>query len=391
MPDHPGHREHGATSTFGLSSVQRWYTTLPVSEGTEVSDAPSIGTRRTRKGGPQLAKRTLRSLTRRLASAGFGRDFLSSAILPEWWGEDCWEKQELLPELEIRAARFLGVPVSMVADPSAALAPPMYQGAQLRRVRDIDRDRLGPAIHAAMAIAAAVLRNLKPAVPEVTPPPRDGPEWRGQIHRTNERVTLENLLGDLWARGIPVIPIDVLPAPSFQGLAALVQARPVIVVGHKHDDPGRAAFRIAHEAGHIASGDCTADAPVVDEDEEIASDHEMEERADHYAIQVLTGRDEIPVLTEAVADSRDLAKRAVAFERETGADAGAVIFAWARSTGDYATATMATKSLYRASGGRRILREHFERYVDVDGAPQSDQELLRAVIPVLQPADASTR
>lgn len=335
-----------------------------------------------------LAKRTTRSLMRRLARAGFGKDFVSSAILPEWWDEDCWEKPELLPELEIRVARFLGLPVSVPADPAAVLASPAYGGAQLRRVRDIDRDRLGPAIHAATAIAAAALRNLRPSVPAATPPPADGLDWRAQIRRSDERVTLEDLLADLWARGIPVLPIDILPAPNFQGLAAVVLERPVIVIGHKHDDPGRAAFRIAHEAGHIAAGDCAVDAPVVDEDEEIASDHEMEERADRFATQVLTGGDEIPGMAETVADYKELARRAAALERETGADAGAVIFSWARSTGDYGTATMATKSLYRASGGRRILREHFREYVDVEGAPQSDQELLRGVVPSLGAVDA---
>ena len=102
-----------------------------------------------------MANRTIGSLMRRLARAGFGKAFVSSVILPEWWDQDCWEHPELLPELEIRAARFLGVPVSKVADPDALLAVPAYQGAQLRRVRDIDRDRLAPAIHAAMGIAAA--------------------------------------------------------------------------------------------------------------------------------------------------------------------------------------------------------------------------------------------
>jgi hypothetical protein len=325
---------------------------------------------------------------RRLASAGFGNDFVSAAILPDWWSQDCWDRPDLLPEIEIRAARFLGVPVSVVTDPAAALAPPAYRGAQLRRVRDIDRDRLRPAIHAAMTIAAAVSRNLKTSVPAATPPPPDGLQWRTQIRRIDERVSLDNLLDDLWARGIPVIPVDILPVPSFQGLAAIAHDRPVIVVGHKHDDPGRAAFRIAHEAGHIASGDCTGDAPVVDEDEEIASDHETEGRADRFAIQVLTGSDEVPELTGTAADFRDLARKAAAFEREQGADAGAVIFSWARSTGDYATATMATKSLYRATGGRRILRERLATHVDVEGAPQSDQELLRGVLPMLHGVDA---
>ena len=74
----------------------------------------------------------------------------------------------------------------------------------------------------------------------------------------------------------------------------MVENRPVVVLGHRHDEPGRVAFRISHEAGHIAKGDCTPDAPVVDEDEEIPSDDEMEELADQYAVRALMGEAAIP-------------------------------------------------------------------------------------------------
>jgi hypothetical protein len=346
---------------------------------------------RGRKEVRKLGDRTVSSLVRRLKSGGFGRDFVSRVILPDWWEDDCWEKTGLLPEIEIRVARFLGVPVATVIDSNASLEAPAYQGARLRRVRDVHRDRLGPAIHAAIRIAEAVLRNLKPNVPAPLVPPPDGLGWRGQIERSAERVTLEDILKDLWARGIPVVPTDILPSPSFQGLAAVVEDRPVIVVGHRHDEPGRAAFRISHEAGHIAHGDCAADAPVVDEDEEIGSEDEMEELADRFAVQALVGNDSVPEIPAGIEDFRELAKRAAALERETGADAGAVIFSWAQATGDYATATMATKSLYRATGARRSLKNHLESHVDLESAAQSDRELLRAIFSDPLSGDAAPR
>lgn len=294
-----------------------------------------------------------------------------------------------MPEVEIRVARFLSLPISTVSDPSAPLTAPALGGVHLRRVRDIDRDRLAPAIHSAVQIAGAAVRNLSLTVPSPTPPPSSGLEWREEIRRSDDRVTLDQLLDDLWRRGIPVIPIDILPAPSFQGLAAIVENRPVIVVGHKHDEPGRAAFRIAHEAGHIALGHCSVEALVVDEDEEIASDDDMERDADRFATEVLVGRHTIPQFAEEdVEGFKELARKAADWEHHTGADAGALIFSWARTTGDYGTATMATKALYRSAGARKKLREFFERFVDLEDPPQSDRELLRSVVPDLQERDA---
>jgi len=209
---------------------------------------------------------------------------------------------------------------------------------------------------------------------------QDGLTWRTLIRQRATRVTLVEILNDLWVRGIPVVSLDVLPAPSFQGLACIVEGRPVILVSYKHDEPGRVAFWIAHEAGHIASGDCAPEHPVVDADDEIGDESNIERNADLYATQALVGAPEIPRLP--VPDSVDfkmLARQAIEAERNTGADASAVIYAWARRTGDYALATMAVKALYRGTGARRELLRNFLRHVDIDAAADTDRSLLRCV------------
>ena len=244
-----------------------------------------------------------------------------------------------------------------------------------------------------MRIAGAVVRNLKEPVPAPACPPSDGLEWRQEIRGLDGSLVLDTILEDLWTRGIPVVPAHLLPRPSFQGLAAVVEDRPVVVLGHRHDEPGRVAFRIAHEAGHIAKGDCTPDAPVVDEDEEILSDDEMEELADRYAVRALVGEATIPEPGPSALDNfRVLANQVATAARETGVDAGAIIFSWARTTGDYPTAIRATKALYLATGATRILRQYFKRFVDVEGASLSDQELMRVIVPGPPlSADASSR
>lgn len=314
---------------------------------------------------------------RRLSHAGFKKDFASTAILPDWWEETCAQDDQLLPEVETRVARFLGMPVSVVRNPNAALAAPAYPRAQLRRVRDINRDRLAPAIHAALRIAEAVVRSLRPGMPGPESPEADALVWRQRIAHPRGPVTLDRILADLWGHGIPVVAVETLPAPAFQGAAFVVHGRPVVVVAHKHDDPGRVAHLLAHEAGHIAAGDCQEDQPVVDEEDEVLDKAEIEEKADRYARLVLVGADTVPFV--AGGNFKQLATDALAIERSTGADASAVIFSWAAETGDYAAASMAVRALYRGSGARRRLQAHLEKNIDADAATESDRALLRCV------------
>ncbi len=243
-------------------------------------------------------------------------------------------------------------------------------------MRDLERDRLGPAIHTAIRLAGAVVRSLR-SDSAPNPPPSSARAWRSTLIGNTAAVTLDGLLADLWARGIPVVPIERLPAPSFQGLACVVEGRPVVLLGHKNDEPGRVAFLLAHEAGHIANGDCTEETPVVDEEESIGDDAEIETRADSFAREVLVGAGDFPGIDGQ--SFKDLASGAVALERTLGVDASFAIFAWAQKTRDYAKATLAVKALYRHIGARRKLRKRFDEHVDVDGASESDRALLRCV------------
>lgn len=302
---------------------------------------------------------------------------MRQAILPDWWDSECAGDPAILPDIEIRVARFLGLPLANVKDPTHNFLLPVSPQAQLRRTRNTSRDRLGPAIHSAMRIAEAVVRNLCEAVPEQSVPLPGPADWRRQITATDNKVSLEAILTDLWQRGIPVIPADNLPKPSFQGIACIVEDRPVIVLGHKHKQLGRVAFFVAHEAGHLASGHCAPDMPIIDEDEEILDDADIERVADQFAIDVLMGGNEIPNVP--AGDFKAMAREAAAIEQETGVEASAIIYMWAHRTGDYAAASRAAQALYQHIGARQLLHDFFERHIDLDTASESDRSLLRCV------------
>ena len=332
-----------------------------------------------------MAEHSFRTLMQRLSNAGFKRQFVSTALLPDWWDESYAQDAEVLSEIDIRVARFLESPLSVVRDVEAALPPPAYGGARLRRVRDIDSDRLAPAIHAAIGVARAVIRNLRNPQP-VEFPPTDAFEWRRRLQAGESApVQLEDILNNLWSKGVPVIPLDEVPAPSFQGLACVVDDHPVIALGQRYDAPGRVAFVVAHETGHIAAGDCSSNVPVVDEDEDVQDGSPMERKADLFATRLLMGKDTVAIPEEEGLGAKELAQTAVDLEEEIGADASWIIYAWAARTLDYPTAGMAVKALYRAAGARRRLRKIFDQYVDLDSAGESDRALLRCVYGEPQP------
>jgi hypothetical protein len=297
--------------------------------------------------------------------------------LPEWWNDACGKQSELMPDIEIRIARFLGLPLADVKNSAFSLAPAKYENAHLRRIRFIDEDRLAPAIHSALRIGAAVIRNLRNQESFQDNIPSDAFIWRHQILKGQTNVTLDMLLENLWGRGIPVVPIEVLPAPNFQGIACIIDNRPIILLGQRHDEPSHVAFIIAHEAGHITAGDCAPGQPVVDEAGEVDDEADMERDADSFAKLALLGSGIIPDLTGE--NYKQIAKQADQIEQDTGADASLIIFNWARQTRDYTKASMAVKALYVNVGARRKLRQHFDHHVNLDDASETDHALLRCV------------
>ena len=324
-----------------------------------------------------MRERTFATLMKRLARAGFKREFVESAILPDWWEPSCADDPSILTDLEVRVARFLGVGVSELRT-AKDLTAPAYAGARLRQVRDIPTDKLTPAIHAAVQVAGSVVRNLRNGGRPVEMPPRSGLDWRRSIGALTTPLRLDHLVDDLWMRGVPVVPLDVLPTPGFQALACIVENRPVIVLGYRHDEPSRVAFVVAHETGHVAAGDCSPGGPVVDQaEEEPIAPADLERRAERYALDVLTGGSVIPTI--GADDPFELAKQAAAAERDRGIDAGTVIYEWARRTGLYAAARQTMQALYRARGARLLLRKRLGQWVDVESASDTDRSLLNCV------------
>ena len=328
-----------------------------------------------------MATHSFKSLMSRLSSAGFKKPFVHAALLPDWWDDDCSENPNVLPDFEIRVARFLHCSLSHIRNASVALSASTETGPRLRKVRSVRGDRLDPAIHTAVEVAKAVVRNLTEGQQPVIPS-RDPLVWRDKLtSELNGTIQLRDILNHLWSTGIPVVQLnDYVPRPRFQALACVVEDHPVVVLGHKYEEPGRVAFLVAHEIGHISAGHCTEAITMLDENAEVDDDSPYERVADEYAQDFLVGP-EVPTIIHdgEQLDARALAERASQIEATTGADASYMIYRWAAKTLDYPMATAAVRALYRASGAQRQLSDLYLANVHAIDASESDMGLLQCV------------
>lgn len=314
--------------------------------------------------------RSFHSLVERLERAGFDRAFTHRTILPDWWDETCEQDPQLLPDFEFRTARFLNLPLETIQDPAAALVQP-YRPTT-------DEDVSPAAIHAGIQIAHAVIRNLRDDAPAV-PPPRIGRTWHAELSCGSDLpVALQTIVGDLWNRHIPVVPVTRMPQPDFQTLGCVIQGRPLVMMSDRVRDHWDAAMHTAHQIGHIVTGDCANDKVVTHRDSP-DSDRHSETRADAFARGVIvggTGRVMLP--TDDSSNLRDPAKP---FQLMGQVRFGVSSFGGDVTILDFTTDIPKSRAIPLAQS---TLFDAFVQNVDIGAASETDFNLLRCV-------DAGTR
>ncbi len=314
--------------------------------------------------------RSFHSLVERLERAGFDRAFTYNTILPDWWDETCENDPELLPDFEFRTARFLQLPLQTIQDPAAALVHLSPQTP--------DEDVSPASIHAGIQIAHAVIRNLRDHTHAVLPP-SNGLVWHATLRSgPGEPVELHNIVGDLWQRHIPVVPVASLPKPDFQTLGCVIQGRPLVMMSNRITDRWDAAMHTALQMGHIIAGDCENNKIVTHRDWP-DRDRPSEARANAFALEVITGG------TEAITFPPDLSS----YPRDLVSNFRSTRWAaFAVSTPpqyiDFLNLTSDTPKTQVIPPAQSTLFNAFIQNVDVDAASETDTNLLRCV-------DAGTR
>ena len=300
-------------------------------------------------------------------------------VLPDWWSDDLADVPANRALAEAFIARQLGFSLDELRSPEKPLSMPAIWPAQFkRRLNKVD-DHVEAAALLAQVVARKVVNpvesSLPPLVTDVT-----AKQIRNEILRQKPFVDLDSLVDWCWDNGVLVFQLYRVPSKkNFDGLATMVEGRPVIVLASGKDSPAWLVFHLAHELGHLAAGH-VGDEPLL---ESFAKevDEGREEEADSFALELLTGfrRPGIPDLRQT---GEKLALTALRTAPDQGIDPGVFALVYARLNNRYAVAQKALKYLGLHQGGQDIVASRLDAALQ-NGADLSeeDERLLRVLRP----------
>jgi len=236
---------------------------------------------------------SVRDLRERLKQRGFDWPFVRSFVLPEWWEDEMADVEANRALAEAYIAQQLGFRVEELRSRHTPLTLPPLAEVRFKRTKNQVDDKVRASAIVALRAAKVVVRSVSGRVPPFSEKYQDAREIRDAILRRSEYVDLESLLAFCWESGIAVIQLAHTPAGSkrFDGMAAIVEGRPVIVLASGRDGAPWLAFYVAHELGHVMLRHVRSDTgPLVDGTLASATGAGTHERdADRFACEVLTG------------------------------------------------------------------------------------------------------
>jgi hypothetical protein len=330
------------------------------------------------RGGLTIAYRaSIRDLHARLSERGFDWRFIRSFILPEWWEDEMADHEADRALAEAYIARYLGFRAEELREPSRELTPPKLTEVRFKRYKNHVDQQVMTSAFLAQQIARTVVRNIEERLP--CPELRQSAAAiRAAILRRHEYVDLNSLLDHAWRSGIPVLHLAHVPGKGkrFDGMAAFIGQRPVVILASGRNGPAWLAFHLAHELGHLLLGHVQPGGALLDEtlaSESGPSTHEKE--ADRFACEVLTGFAE-PRIADLRAKGPRLAVVAAQIGPDQGIDPGVLALIYAKSNNRWPVAQNALKLLDLESGGPELVREHLHRHLNEADLSDSDRRFL---------------
>ena len=244
----------------------------------------------------------------RFSRAGLNSDYIRK-LLPDWWDEQLAETPSGRQYASLHIARMFSILPDSLKEDSESVCFNFGGSHKYKHRQNVAESDLYIATAVAYAAAGIVASNFK--VPYDASAVLDPLVIRTQILTKEPWVSLDSLVSFCHSIGIPVVYLKSLPrkAKKMAGLALMSHGRPVIVLTQPKKY-GYMLFDLAHELGHIAKGHLNAENGqcYVDAKIENASTDNIEQEANEFAFQVISGKKTLRIVpTDRMLNGAELA------------------------------------------------------------------------------------
>jgi len=317
-------------------------------------------------------------LKRRLAESGFPPGYVKKAM-PEWWSNGLWETDSGFAQGAIILSRKLGLDLESIHEPCATICLQTGTSPKFKLRKSSKESEL--AIAQAVSLGAA-RTAVGCARGEYKGIPQSASDIRAELieRRDHQSVALGNLLDYCWERGVPVLHVSCFPRGGKKpdGMAAMVEGRPVLIISRKQKFAAWQVFILAHELGHICRGHVSENSTLVDESISVEDrdSNDEEEQANRFAKELLLGGGDLNYSSPRRLNAVDLADAAIRRGRESGSDPGVIALNYAYNQDFIPVGMKALGLLEPEADAVSLINEKMLQHLDRDMIPQDSFEWL---------------
>lgn len=324
----------------------------------------------------------MKDLYDRLGKLGLKRKFLKDCVLPEWWEDSLAAVPANRAQVEMILARQLGLDFQTLGSPLSPLRLHDHN-AKLRHRGRTTKDELRLAIALGMSVASIAASRATAGRPQARPWATAAGIRKDILSGGAQWVNFERLLDYCWESGLPVIQITHFPESrkKMDGMAAMAESRPVLIIGSQRRQPAWHLFLLAHELGHVVLGH-VRDSGTALVDSEMAEPTSVAEEklSDRFALELLTGNPDAryePAGRWLTAEA--LAKAAQAVGEETQVDPGFIALNYAWNQGFLQVGQSALNLLEPNADVSSLYRSRYSN-LNLDDLPEDSWRFFRGMV-----------
>ncbi len=330
-----------------------------------------------------ISQNPMQGLYQRLRSLGFDTPYVRNEAMSDWWDDEAASTPAGYQEGLMLLSRHLGISLRSLQDETQPLELRDFGPCNFKRSPGKTADDL--AIPRAICTRAAQIAAASFESSWQGGVPASGARIRENIlSKGKPWVGLGALVDWCWSIGIPVLHISDFPnkTKKMDGMAALVDGRPVIVLCKNQKQNAWLLFILAHELGHVIHGHIEQNGVLVDGEVSSSSEDPQEAEADATAVEILTGDSNCRFHSGGQwLKANELASRAKSYGKENQIAPGHVVLNYCNSKGKnfYGLANNALNIIAPNADAPQLIYEKMVAHLDWGGLPEDSSEFLKRI------------